>query len=110
MINRDALYKLSEDKTSIDFLSNREMNVGFRIDDLLKQGFTFSTYSVTQNEVNRPDLISQKLYGEVGYWWIIMKLNNIENPLTDVFAGLMLKYIPKDRIDKFIQKSLGKIK
>jgi hypothetical protein len=36
------------------------------------------TFRITnQDEINRPDIISYKIYNHVQYWWIIMLFNDI---------------------------------
>jgi len=52
-------------------------------------------YRVVAGDVKRPDLISYKCYGVVDFWWIIMIYNDIENPLTDLEPGMLLK-IPNE--------------
>jgi hypothetical protein len=47
--------------------------------------------------IMRPDLISQRVYGTVRYWWIICSINNVQNPLEDLKVGMILK-IP-NRLD-----------
>lgn len=57
-------------------------------------GFTMNYkpayYRVINSDLMRPDLISWKCYGTVEFWWIIMVVNNIENPLTDLSEGQVL--------------------
>lgn len=45
--------------------------------------------------VNRPDLLSQDLYGSAGYWWIFALRNPdaIKDPIYDMKAGLTI-YAP----------------
>lgn len=52
-------------------------------------------YRVVAGDLKRPDLISYKCYGTVDFWWILMIFNNIENPLTDLEAGMLLE-IPSE--------------
>ena len=42
---------------------------------------TVSYYRVKGDEVGQPDLISYRIYGTEGYWWVICIANQIENPL-----------------------------
>jgi len=44
-------------------------------------------YTIREADMYRPDLISLKTLGKVDYWWIIMKLNSIEDVFNDMFLG-----------------------
>ena len=52
--------------------------------------YTVSYYRVEERDLMRPDLISYKIYGTIGYWWLIMMLNGIQNPLKDMAVGDLL--------------------
>lgn len=54
-------------------------------------------YRVTAADFMRPWLISYKCYGVVDFWWLLMFLNDIENPFTDLEEGMILT-VP-NRID-----------
>jgi len=49
-----------------------------------------SYYMTDDDDIGRPDLISYENYKTVQYWWLICLVNNIENPLTDITAGMRL--------------------
>lgn len=61
-------------------------------------------YRVDATDLMRPDMISYKCYGTVNFWWIIMSVNNIENPLIDLEEGQLLKIPSKLDIDDFQRK------
>lgn len=48
-------------------------------------------YTVKEQDLVRPDLISYKTLGKVDYWWVIQKLNNIEDIFTDLKLGMSLQ-------------------
>ena len=48
-------------------------------------------YRIMQEDLVRPDLISYKIYGTIAYWWLIMMINGIQNPLKDMEIGTLLK-------------------
>lgn len=54
-------------------------------------------YRVTGEDDMRPDNISNKVYGTVEFWWVILLVNDINNPFTDIDPGTVLT-IP-NRID-----------
>ncbi len=49
-----------------------------------------TNYRVDATDLMRPDMISYKAYGNVYFWWIIMLVNSIDNPLTDMQTGQLL--------------------
>jgi hypothetical protein len=55
-----------------------------------KTNYQVQYYRVEQRDLMRPDLISYKLYGTISYWWLLMMLNNIQDPLKDLTVGLLL--------------------
>jgi len=48
-------------------------------------------YRVEIQDVMRPDLISYKAYKSVQYWWVIMMVNNIQDVITGINVGTLLK-------------------
>lgn len=56
-----------------------------------------SVYTIKQEDLQRPDLISYKLYGTDQYWWILMKYNQISDPWNDIVEGNII-YVP-DSLD-----------
>jgi len=55
-----------------------------------KMNYTPTYYRVAADDLMRPDMISYKCYGVVEFWWIIMLVNNIENPFIDLVEGAIL--------------------
>jgi hypothetical protein len=48
-------------------------------------------YRIMADDVLRPDLISYKSYQSVKFWWIICFVNKIQDPLTDITPGDLIK-------------------
>ena len=70
---------------------------GINENDLAFSGFSdyvfkdkFKSYTVTQSDLQRPDLISGKIFQKPNYWWIVMKLNNICDIWNDLTVGLTI--------------------
>jgi len=63
-----------------------------------------SRYRVNATDLMRPDLISYKIYGIVGYWWILMLVNGVQNPLEDLQVGQILIIPNQVDIHNFIKK------
>jgi len=66
---------------------------------LFKRPSTFHT--VTQEELLRPDLISFSEYGKISLWWIILKINDIQDPFNDLEAGQTLVIPNKLDIEEY---------
>ena len=54
-------------------------------------------YRVMGEDDMRSDKISKKMYGTVEFWWVLMLVNDISNPLVDIDLGTVL--IIPNRID-----------
>lgn len=52
-----------------------------------------------QNEVKRPDLISDRFYGTTEYWWIIMAYNSMLS-VEELVAGTVLEIPSEEDISK----------
>lgn len=48
-------------------------------------------YMVTQADIGRPTNISYKNYNTIKYWWAIMVVNGIRDPLNDLQVGQILQ-------------------
>lgn len=77
--------------------------------DLAFSGFSdfvftdeFKFYTLVESDIQRPDLISYKLYKRMNYWWIVMKLNSIEDIWDDLYVGQILKIPSEDDIQRLI--------
>jgi len=49
-----------------------------------------STFIIPKGMEYRLDLVSVKFYGTASYDWVLAEVNNIEDPIKDVVAGLKL--------------------
>lgn len=53
--------------------------------------YPVSYYQLTDSDVMRPDLVSYKMYNTTDFWWLILYVNDIEDPLTDLVSGTIVK-------------------
>jgi len=44
-------------------------------------------FTIDEVTLYRPDLISLRTLGKVDYWWIILKLNCVDDVYSDMFLG-----------------------
>ena len=58
-------------------------------------------YTVDESTLYRPDLISLKTLGSIEYWWIIIKLNNVDDIYNDMFLGKSLQIPSKADVEAF---------
>lgn len=90
-------------------LWNTEGNV-FELDflwsnmDKFAMTYTPSYYRVISSDAMRPDKISHRVYGTVGYWWVICLVNGIDSPLEDIVTGTLLKIPNRLDIYSFYRK------
>lgn len=54
--------------------------------------------SVTQELLQRPDLVSYKAYGVPDLWWAIYEFNGIRDPIFDVKLGQVLRIPELSRV------------
>lgn len=53
-----------------------------------KRPLKFNT--VKYGEIQRPDLLSARIYGDVSLWWILCKFNQIDDVWNDLYVGMDL--------------------
>lgn len=59
-------------------------------------GDTYIT--LTQEYINRPDLISFKAYGTPRLWWALYEFNNIQDPIFGLKIGQLFRIPALDRV------------
>lgn len=80
-----------------DFLTNKFKDFAFKRPR--------QYYTVKHEDIQRPELISFKVYGSVNYWWIIMKVNNIEDVWHDLHVGVILEIPNINDVEEYVIKS-----
>lgn len=55
--------------------------------DLFKIKRPFGFGIIIKSDLGRPDLFSLRIYDRIDYWWILSKINNIEDWFNDVYIG-----------------------
>lgn len=106
-IKRSAFYRLSSDRKTLDFLSNRVLLEGLNLTELEKGGIVLPTHIVKQDEIFRPDILARRMYGDdcQDYYSIVLRLNGIIDPCNDLYIGMRIKYVPKSVLEEFIGRS-----
>ena len=46
--------------------------------------------SVKFMDLQRPDMLSYRIYGDTGYWWILCKVNQIDDLWNHMYTGMDL--------------------
>lgn len=59
--------------------------------------------SISQDLINRPDLISYKAYGTPDLWWAIYEYNGIRDPLFNMQPGQIIKIPQLQRLTDAIE-------
>jgi len=44
-------------------------------------------YRITQADIMRPDMVSYKMYGSVGYWWVLLLVNECDDVFSQMNVG-----------------------
>ena len=91
----------SKNREGVDFLLLRKALV-------LPPDSGDTLVAIKQEEILRPDLISQKAYGQPDLWWVILEYNNIQDPLFELKESQILKIPAITRVLAAIQ-NLGKV-
>jgi hypothetical protein len=56
-------------------------------------------FTLTRGYIQRPDLLSLKLYGDQSYWWILSKVNKIDDWWNDLKVDEVIMVPDKLDID-----------
>jgi len=48
-------------------------------------------YRIEEEDFMRPDLISYKIYGSVRYWWVILLVNKVQDPYSELTVGALIQ-------------------
>lgn len=48
--------------------------------DLIILNLPYTVTTVRENEVNKPEILAQRVYNNPHYWWVICQFNGILNP------------------------------
>ncbi len=65
-------------------------------------------YEVQADDVQRPDLISLRNYKRTNFWWIIMKVNGIEDVWNDLEVGRLLAIPNIADVEEFVLQNRRK--
>lgn len=57
---------------------------------------------ISRSFIGRPDLISYRYFGVIDYWWIILKINNIDDPWNDLVLGNQIMIPDANDIEDWI--------
>ena len=84
-MNRTRFYKkvVVDGVEQLDFLYNNLSKLDVKRD--------VGYYRTDSIDRKRPDIISEKNYGTVYFWWVILVVNGIEDPFFDTQIGIVLK-------------------
>lgn len=56
--------------------------------DLFKIKRPISFNTIKRIDIQRPDILSLRIYGYMNYWWILCKVNNIDDVWNDMYVGM----------------------
>lgn len=61
-------------------------------------------YTLSRADIQRPDLLSLKIYGDLQYWWILLKVNNIDDVWNDMTPEKIIIVPDLEDIDDWLIK------
>lgn len=56
--------------------------------DLFEINRSISFDNIKRIDVGRPDLLSLRIYGTMSYFWILAKVNNLDDLFNDMVVGM----------------------
>lgn len=69
------------------------------------------TYGIiTKLDMNRPDVLSYRVYGDSQYWWILCKFNHIDDVWNDMELGGYILIPSLADIEEFYDRVKKKIR
>ena len=92
-LDRDSFLSVDSETKDIDFLSNQ----------LFREYWaeTGERVRVESQDVGRPDLISSRVFGSDGPWWMLLKYNGIDDPWNELWPGLVLKVPSEETMQSY---------
>jgi hypothetical protein len=103
------------DKYTRSKFYDRNLINGINENDLVMNKFNefkftrrYTFYEVRSDDIQRPDLISLRVYGRTNFWWIIMKVNGIEDVWNDIETGRLLAIPNISDIEEYVLKNRSK--
>jgi hypothetical protein len=84
-------------------MKNVELDISNSHFNSFKTTSTPRLYQINKFEAGRPDLISQGIYQNSNYWWILMQYNDIVDVFSELKAGLILQVPSRKDIQNFMK-------
>jgi hypothetical protein len=79
-----------------------EQDLAMNYWDLFITKRQISFYTLTKDDIQRPDLVSLKIYGDSRYWWILSKYNKIDDWWNDVQVEQVINVPSRVDIDDWL--------
>jgi hypothetical protein len=79
-----------------------EQDLAMNYWDLFITKRPISFYTITYEDIQRPELISLKVYGDIRYWWILGKFNHIDDFWNDIVPEQTINCFHKTDADDWL--------
>jgi len=89
-------YKRTNFMNTQEVDGNIEMDMAQTYWDLFKIKRPISFDTIYRSDLQRPDLFSYRVYSRIDWWWIISKVNHIDDWWNDVEIGQDI-IVPNER-------------
>lgn len=60
--------------------------------DLTVLNVSYTETTVRRGEENNPEILSQRIYNNPNYWWVICQYNGIIDPKNDLPLGKKIRF------------------
>lgn len=77
-------------RTNLYSVSNGSIDLTLNFDTYWNKNIEYERHSISNIEQCRPDLTSKIFYQTVDFWWIICKINRIEDIFNDYTVGSII--------------------
>ena len=76
--------------------------------DLMEIKGPISFDTIQYGDIQRPDILSYRIYGSVNYWWVLCKINHIDDIWNDMEVGGEIIVPSVSDINTFYSKSISR--
>ena len=94
-------------QTNID--GNIENDLAFNNFDSFKFKRPRIYFTITEKYIGRPDLISLDMLGKIDYWWVIMKMNGLDDMYNDFEQGDVIQIPALADVEEFFIQTRRKV-
>lgn len=69
------------------------------------EDYEYTFYTLRRTDIRRFDILSLRFYNSIKYWWILAKINKIDDLWNDPYVGQTIKIPNINDIESFYIKN-----